>query len=519
MEFNAVKTYIVCTVLVLLEINVQGKGLSPYQYGLAEAKTGEERYWAIYRTHADAVKQNTTVDYSGIKQLNIEIPENARRIPLCEQTDFSGLKLTVSNTKRRDFTLFYYEKTVTEIDVDKECFTTYSFEAYPELRTGCVLLIVEDKNPWVENRIGFNYGATRRDVLLLRNGKAVNKTISPYDNEYSSPRCYFIKTSENRKFFKNIEFDRDESSTMKTFLLNVKNLNNLEISGITVKTPNRDDWYADAIITVEGCTNLSMCDIKIENTYSQKNQFGYAFALGNIWNATISKVTAVAEWGVFGCSNINKATLTDCYINRFDLHCYGKDYYFRNCTILDEIPISSMFVEMKFEKCTFETAYPCEYRYDYNAYTPFNLIFNRCTFKMDKKHNFIVFISKLSDERNSRKELHLKCLPNICIKKSVIELDEDVDKLDIIHVGENLYKSSLGYITSIEIRDLTLRGAETNVNLVTNNVETLFPVNVTIKRFKYKGRATPSLKINLNYYNPANTRLKASRLNFKIDEE
>lgn len=494
------------------------KTISPYDYGLQEAKNGEERYWAIYNTHLEAIKQNATVNYSGIKQLNIEIPENARRIPISEETDFCGLRLSVSNTKRKDFTLFYYEKEVSEIDVSKDCFTTYSFEEYPELRTGSVLLIVEDSNPWVEKRIGFNYGATRRDILLLKNGRSVNKTISPYDNDNSLPRCYYVRTTEKKKYFKNIELVREESSTRKTFLLNAKNLNNLEISGINIKTPYRDDWYADAIITVEGCTNLTMRDIKIENTYSQKNQFGYAFALGNIWNATISKVNAVAEWGVFGCSNINKATLTDCYINRFDLHCYGKDYYFRNCTILDEIPISSMFGEMKFEKCTFETAYPCEYRYDYNAYTPFNLIFERCTFKMDKKHNFIVFISKLSDERNSRKELHLKCLPNICIKKSFIELDDDVDKFDIIHVGENLYKSSLGYITSIEIRDLKVRGAEAKVNLVTNNVETLSPVNVTIKRFKYAGKEPPSLKINLNKNNPVNTRLKASRLNFNIEE-
>lgn len=518
MEFNAVKTYIVCAVLVLLEISVQGKGLSPYQYGLAEAKTGEERYWAIYRTHADAVKQNTTVDYTGIKQLNIEIPEKARRIPLCEQTDFSGLKLTVSNTKRRDFTLFYYEKTVTEIDVDKECFTTYSFEAYPELRTGCVLLIVEDKNPWVENRIGFNYGATRRDVLLLRNGKAVNKTISPYDNDYSSPRCYFIKTSENRKFFKNIEFDRDESSTMKTFLLNVKNLNNLEISGITVKTPNRDDWYADAVITAEGCTNLTLRDINVNNTYSQKSKFGYAFAFGNIWNLNISKINAVAAWGVFGCSNINKATLTDCYINRFDLHCYGRDYFLRRCIILDEMPISSMFGEMRFEKCVFETAYPCEYRYDYNAYTPFNLVYDNCTFKMDKKHNFIVYISKLSNECNTRKELYTKCLPNLTMRNCKVELGDDVDKWDIIRIGENLYKPSLGHITNIEIRNLTVTGTKANVNLVTNNTETLSPVQVSIKNVKYKGGEQPTLKINLNNNHPANVSVKTNRLKLNLEK-
>lgn len=39
-------------------------GISPYDYGLREAKTGEERYYALLRTHKTAVNSGNNVEYS-----------------------------------------------------------------------------------------------------------------------------------------------------------------------------------------------------------------------------------------------------------------------------------------------------------------------------------------------------------------------------------------------------------------------------------------------------------------------
>lgn len=58
------------TILFFLTVAAFGKGVSPYQYGFSNAKTGEERFWVLYNSHVDAIQQKTTVDYSGINSID-----------------------------------------------------------------------------------------------------------------------------------------------------------------------------------------------------------------------------------------------------------------------------------------------------------------------------------------------------------------------------------------------------------------------------------------------------------------
>lgn len=45
------------------------QGISPYDYGLREAKTGEERCYALLRTHKTSVTSGNNVEYSRITSL------------------------------------------------------------------------------------------------------------------------------------------------------------------------------------------------------------------------------------------------------------------------------------------------------------------------------------------------------------------------------------------------------------------------------------------------------------------
>lgn len=126
--------------LILFGFSVFGKTVSPLDYGLREAKNVEERYWALYNVHVAALKQKTNVDYSNIRQLDIEIPENAKSIPLGGQTDFRGLVLNVENHKKDKSYLFTLIKKPKEIRIDKNSLTTYDFSSYPELSGGVKLL-------------------------------------------------------------------------------------------------------------------------------------------------------------------------------------------------------------------------------------------------------------------------------------------------------------------------------------------------------------------------------------------
>ena len=81
---------------------------SPYSFGLAEATSDIDRYDVLYRTHTAALKDSVGVDYTGIDSLKIEVPTNARPIPLTPYTDFSGLVLTVRNTYKTLFLLNWW---------------------------------------------------------------------------------------------------------------------------------------------------------------------------------------------------------------------------------------------------------------------------------------------------------------------------------------------------------------------------------------------------------------------------
>ena len=473
------------------------KPITLYDYGWATAKTGEERYWVMYNAHVEAAKNNCSVNYSGFRKIEIEIPANAKSIPLTGKTNFHHLSLTVKNTKKRDFVLFKLENKQKEIDVAKVCFKTFDFSTYPELKYGTVLLVIHDETPWVGKRIGYNYGATRYDILLLKNGLAMNRPVSSYSNEVSIPKCSYVVASAQKKFFKNLTFQRDKNSTQKTFLLAVNNHNNVEVSGIRIHTPQNESLYGDHIISFGNCTNITLKEINVINTYSTENQFGYAFTLNNVWNTNVSGIVAEAPWGVFGNNNVNTATIRNCDMNRFDLHCYGRDYYFENCIITSGIPIGSFLGTMSFKKCHFKGAMPCLYRYDYNAYMPFNLVFEKCVVEMDNNHHCFMYFSQLSKDENERMELRQKSLPDVKIKNCVVCLSGDLNSFDIVYIGKNYYQSPLAGMKNLSIDGLKVKGNCEEVRVFTNSTITESLVDLKLDNISFERIGSPRFFVNL----------------------
>ena len=513
-----------CIILfaALSAADAYGATVSPYDYGLRSAKTGEDRYWVLYNTHRAAVKKGAQVDYTGIGQIDIDIPEDAKTIPLTEKTDFRGLVLSVNNTKRGTFTLFKLANTAKPIDIAKTDFCSYSFARYPELAGGVRMLIVQDETPWVDNRTGHDYGAVRKDVVVVRNGRAVNETIYPYTSAASKPSCQYVEETSCPKYFRNITFLRTDSSTGKTFLIRAQYVYNLEISGINIYTDNPNDLTADKVIAALDCANLTISNCQVKGTYSLKNKSGYAFYLDNVCNVTVRNVYGDAPWGVFDCNNINRATLKGSNLNRFDLHCYGRDYSFERCTIRDNMPMSSMFGKVTYRNCVFDYAYPCYFRSDYNAYTPFDLSFERCKFKMDTKHSCIIYMAAMPETKNSRVELSQKCFPNISIKNCEVWLDDAVSKWEVIHMTKNQSSEAIGYISSININGLDVHGSGADmyvVSQIAQKVTTERNVDINLSRIKNKGNSvTPVIHNHLNK-GTAKNRLRTSRVGMTVSEE
>ena len=193
-----------------------GQTVSPLDYGLRTAQTGEERYAALYDAHAEAAKSGATVSYAGVGNLDIAIPRNAKPIPLSGSTDFNGITLTVSNDVR-DCSLFTMQGSPKNVNVDKDLIDSGNFKSVDALSSGLKLLTIEDQNAWCDTEgSGYKRGIKRRDVLLVRNGKALNATVMPYDNDASRPKCSYVDVDDTQKVIQNLTIKRAAGAKFKT---------------------------------------------------------------------------------------------------------------------------------------------------------------------------------------------------------------------------------------------------------------------------------------------------------------
>lgn len=458
------------------------RNISPLEYGLSDATNGIERFNVLMRTHVIADSLGCGVSYDGIAKIEIYIPKSANGIPLTKYTDFGGVEIIVRNMQKH-LSLFVLNNDLSQIDVSKEEIEKGDFRKIEQLRQGRKLLVIEDQTPWVKNRRGYNYGADRKDILLLQDGKAVNKTIATYNNDVSMPQVSFCDADNDPIIIKNLVFTRSTDSKYITYLFSIHNQNDVTISNVSVNTPEDSALYGDACFSISNCANITMADININGTYSQSNKFGYGFSMNNVWNSLFERIKAFGKWGVFGTNNMNFVTIVDSDINRFDIHCYGRDVYCENVSFKDLYnQFSSIYGKVDFNRCFFNNCIPVLYESSYNAYTPFDLNFKNCSFKLNKKNNYIITLFGVSRAYNDRPELCRKCLPNITIIDSTVELGDDVSNWYLIQTGGSQYKDTFDYISNIKLKKVIVHNSKNKTfYLYSEPIKTTKNVKKTIK--------------------------------------
>ena len=445
-----------CGLLPTVNNGADSTSISPKSFGLSQAKTGVERYQMLLKTHQAAVKAGVNVDYSGIKRVEIEIPDNPKQIPLTRHNDFKGCVFVVKNMRKSSL-LFTYAKKATPINVSKQSIDAGFFNFIEPLNRGRYLLLIEDENPWVQNRRGHDYGHQRKDVLLVENGRAKNSVTMPYNNEYSQPKCSYIPQDNTPFVFKNITIERVPGCKFVTNVASISGVDNVQISNVKVHTP-ANTLINDRGIRISNCTNVSLDNVRIDGTYSQPDHSGYGFTLNNIWNLKVRRMYGKANWGVFGDNNINGATIEDSQINRFDIHCYGRDISFKNMeffTLYNQF--SSVYGTISYDKCTFTSFVPVLNGGSYNAYVAHDIVMNDCVFNATEKKNYLIKMSGMGVEVNERNELAKKALPNIRIKNLTVNLTRGADYLYLFYTksaAKNV--KGLGYISNIAIDGLTV---------------------------------------------------------------
>ena len=473
---------------VLLDFGqfLSAKNLTPLRYGLEAAKTDIERYEVLLHTHKAAIEQRCGVTYKGIKRIEIEIPNDAVPIPLSYNTNFAGVEIVVRNNHKR-LSLFEYTQNLAPIIVSKEYLAKGDFTQHKELCNGKKMIIIEDQTPWVEKRSGYNYGATRKDVVLIEKGVAQNRPIATYNNEDSKPIVRFCD-AKGKFVFKNLIFTRSEDSRYVTNLINISNCNNVTVSNVTINTPQETSLYADCCFEIANCANLYIKGVTVNGTYSKTDKFGYGFSLDNILNSRFTNLIAHGNWGVFGTNNMNHVVLENSDINRFDIHCYGRDVYCRNVIFRDLYnQFSSVFGEVAFTKCTFINFIPVLFESSYNAYTPFDLFWNDCTFYFTREKNYCVTVFYAPTNYNKRSELKRKSLPNISMKNCKVQLEDGVKEWYLFQTDNSRYNDSYDYIRSITVSNVEIRNREeTEFTVFSKDIETTEEVNTNIRFVRKK---------------------------------
>lgn len=433
--------------------------ISPCSFGMEEAKTDIERFYALYNTHVAAIEQGVDVDYDGIDRLNIEIPADAKPIPLTSYNIFHSLVLNVRNNSK-NFYLFRLSQPTDSIDVSKEQIDGGDFGTVKELRTGKFLIVLQDNRLWVDQRQGYKYGHTRKDILLIEDGKAANQPIMPYNTPETQPAVSYCPVTDDFKVISDIVINRTPDSKFKTYCFDVKNQYNVELCDIIINTP-KSELVADNAIRITNCADVTLEYVKINETYSRKDYYGYGILMDNVWDSKIRNLTSHSDWGIFGTNNISEALLENCNINRYDIHCYGRNATIRNCTF-DNLynQFSSMYGQLKFERCIFNKHIPVLIESTYNAYTPFDIEFDRCVFNINGRCNYLVDARTLSDIRNSRPEVADKNLPNITLNNCIVNLFENTNRLYMFHFTHVHYTDTVGYLEQIYIDNLKVHGGK-----------------------------------------------------------
>ena len=535
MKNNQLILFVCMFILMRVTLNAQDSLLSPKDFGLYEAVSDSERYEVLYKTHVAALKAGVPVDYSGIDTLTIEITSSSKQIPLGKTTDFQGLRLTVRNRSKLCY-LFERQQTATSITIDKGLLDGEDFSSVPALAKGLYQLVIEDENPWVAKRIGYNYSAIRRDILLICDGQSRNNPVMPYNNEQSKPKCSFVAVDEDEEpvTIQNLTFIRDMGNTYKVMPFIISGQNNLQIRNVTINTPE-SKLVADAAIDIQNCTNVTMENVTINGTYSRSDYYGYGIQMNNVWNSRFVRLNAKAKWGVFGTNNINTAYLQDCDINRFDIHCYGRDVSMKSCKFSNLYnQFSSMYGTLSYQKCRFVNFIPVLLEPSYNAYTLFNLKMEDCVFDATNSRYFLISAGRLDSVKNSRPELAKKYWPNVNIKNMTVNVPDNVGKLAIFNLNNKQEKEADSpYLKTISIEGMKFNysgsGHAANLYLsnryvklaqaYTCNISHLDIIPVTDNRIvqaKTKYNYPASLHPNIRYSAKDVINISKSRLNYNV---
>ena len=445
-------------------------------------KSGIETFYILNKWHQLAWEQNAELIYPYGLTIQIEIPMGASSIYLPHSTNFNNCHLIVTNKSINNFILFSLINRNKEdtVIISNNIINTGNYKTIECLKSGLKLLRIKDKNRWTHRAPEEgDYDIFRQDVILIKDGRALNTTITMYEEDTSNPECRYVDVDEKQKVICNLTIERSSSSTKRTRLFQLSLQNNVLVKNLKITTPfvpqdsDHQLYKEDYCIRVTNSANIFFEDVIIRGTYSTAKTWGYAVNLENVYNSHFLRFDAEAHWGVFGNNNINTITLTDCRINRFDLHCYGRDVICKGCVFDNKIDNShphqiycqtnvlnafgSMFGTLRYEDCHFVMSRPVYLRPYYKAYTGFDIVFQNCEFDIHPSFPYFITTGLLDEADNPRRELKSKCWPNVSMEDCQVNVPNRVKDLYMFYALRNSKNvSEINHLSSLDLRNVKI---------------------------------------------------------------
>ena len=481
-----------------------GGTISPFDYGLREATTGEARYEALYKAHCAAVALGLELDYGGVGTVELTVPAGAKALPLPDNTDFKGTVFRVLDNAQKAY-LFSMEKVFSRVAVSGTQIDAADYSGVPALSGGLHLLRILDDQHWVNDREGFDHPADRADVVLIRDGIGSNGPVASYDTPATRINAEYCEADDARKTFCNVTLVRDAASTQIVNLLSVRGINNLYLGNVRVETPSGTGIYGDTAIDIRHCTNLTCEDVTFDGLYCDDHETGYGLSINNTWNAVFRRIHSHNRWAAFGCNNMQDSFLEDSDVERFDVHCYGRNITVRNSTLTGKgIPCSSIFGTVLCENVTFSDCFAYSMRTEYNAFTPFDIVLRNCELISGSQHA-LVNLGKYEAKINPRPELAKKNMPNLEVDGLTVRLIAGASTFSLYHLSDTpKYPDPLGHVSRIKVKDLsyvfkTNTAVRTYVTYMPVTIENPCLVEFNHVDFLPEGASGPArVTINLN---------------------
>ncbi len=424
-----------------------------------------------------------------------------RAIPLSCETDFKGWTFRVSTSQLTESrSLFYLGQDRDNVillegenAIGIESIDSGHFHNNPILKTGKHLVVIEDKTPWTYRQElltgtptpwsnwNYNNSYERRDVLLVIDGIALNRPISPYSTMQSNPECRYVTLDNFKHVMKNVNMVRTSNCEQVINLVTIQNIDDVTVENVTVTTPDNSTLVLDSCINVYNATNINVKQFSMNKTYSREtaniNDYGYGISMENVWNSVFKQVESnYSVWGFFGCRHVNTAYLENCSLNRFDIHCYGRDITCVNCVFAPNPNtynttgfcnnrFASLIGNLIYKGCTFDNFIPYFTDYNYNVYQGFDVLFKNCTFNVVKSANaHLIELGYWGEPLNYRKEHIHKCAPNVALEDCTIRLGNGISEVYLFYLRDTqAFAESIHYVSYISVINLTLKDASDNV--------------------------------------------------------